>query len=90
MHLLTLEQFGSQDILLRLEHIYEKGEDPALSKPVTMSLRVNVDLFLLLIPTVRLNSPYILDWGGGNNCRYISFQCETCILTFLDSRNHTY
>ena len=40
VNLLTLEQFGPQDVLLRFEHIYEIGEDPVLSKPVTFSLRV--------------------------------------------------
>ena len=40
VNLLTLEQFGPKDVLLRLEHIYENGEDPALSKPVTLSLRI--------------------------------------------------
>ena len=40
VNLLTLEQFGPKDVLLRLEHIYENGEDPVLSKPVTLSLRV--------------------------------------------------
>ena len=41
VNLLTLEQFGPKDVLLRLEHIYENGEDPVLSKPVTLSLRVS-------------------------------------------------
>ncbi|KAK7483766.1 hypothetical protein BaRGS_00024982, partial [Batillaria attramentaria] len=48
--LLTLEQFPvdgpasavTQPFLLRLEHFYEKGEDPKLSQPTTVSLQ---DLF---------------------------------------------
>ncbi|KAK7113102.1 lysosomal alpha-mannosidase-like [Littorina saxatilis] len=50
VHLLTLQQYPSagpapsetQPFLLRLEHFYEKGEDPVLSQPATVNLQ---DLF---------------------------------------------
>ncbi len=41
VNLLTLEQHVGNDVLLRLEHTYAIGEDPVLSKPVTVSLRVS-------------------------------------------------
>lgn len=30
-----------QRVLLRLHHLFEKGEDPVLSRPVTLNLKVN-------------------------------------------------
>lgn len=39
VHLLTLEQWKNNELLLRLEHLYQKQEDSALSKPVTVNLR---------------------------------------------------
>ncbi|XP_014672953.1 PREDICTED: lysosomal alpha-mannosidase-like [Priapulus caudatus] len=39
VHILTLEQWRGMSVLLRLEHIYEKGEDAQLSQPVTVSLQ---------------------------------------------------
>ena len=39
VHLLTLEQWHSKRYLLRLEHFYQRFEDPSLSKPATVSLR---------------------------------------------------
>ena len=38
VHLLTLEQWKNGELLLRLEHFYQKNEDPVLSKPVTVGL----------------------------------------------------
>ncbi|VDD91932.1 unnamed protein product [Enterobius vermicularis] len=35
IHLLTLEKWKNGDLLLRLEHIYQKDEHPELSKPAT-------------------------------------------------------
>ena len=40
VHLLTLEQWAENEILLRLEHQFELNEDKAYSKPVTVSLKV--------------------------------------------------
>ncbi|KAK7113101.1 lysosomal alpha-mannosidase-like [Littorina saxatilis] len=47
VHLLTLQQYPSagpapsetQPFLLRLEHFYEKGEDPVLSQPATVNIQ---------------------------------------------------
>uniref|UniRef100_A0A914C2F7 alpha-mannosidase n=1 Tax=Acrobeloides nanus TaxID=290746 RepID=A0A914C2F7_9BILA len=38
IHLLTLKQVDSSNILLRLEHIYQSMEDPTLSQPVSINL----------------------------------------------------
>uniref|UniRef100_UPI00398EEB12 lysosomal alpha-mannosidase n=1 Tax=Pristiophorus japonicus TaxID=55135 RepID=UPI00398EEB12 len=38
LHLLTLAQWDSQSVLLRLEHQFEKGESSVYSKPVTVDL----------------------------------------------------
>jgi lysosomal alpha-mannosidase len=43
VHLLTLEQWVAGSILMRLEHFYEKNEDPVLSQPATVHL---LDLFV--------------------------------------------
>ena len=61
VHLLTLEQYPSfgpapsetQPFLLRLEHFYEKGEDPVLSKPATVNLQVGHALFLASVCSTR-------------------------------------
>ncbi|PSN38673.1 Lysosomal alpha-mannosidase [Blattella germanica] len=42
IHILTLEPWKENELLLRLEHIMEKNEDPELSKPVQVNLQ---DLF---------------------------------------------
>lgn len=39
VHLLTLEPWGDNLMLLRLEHMYEKGESTDYSNPVTVSLK---------------------------------------------------
>ncbi|XP_076327158.1 LOW QUALITY PROTEIN: lysosomal alpha-mannosidase-like [Tachypleus tridentatus] len=45
IHLLTLEQWKGRSVLLRLEHFFEKADDPSsLSKPVNVSLK---DMFTL-------------------------------------------
>ncbi|XP_036420170.1 lysosomal alpha-mannosidase isoform X2 [Colossoma macropomum] len=40
VHLLTLSQWDSDLVLLRLEHQYESGESKAFSQPVTLSLQL--------------------------------------------------
>ena len=39
VHLLTLEQWSNDRLLLRLEHFYQKNEDAELSKPATVNLK---------------------------------------------------
>lgn len=39
VHLLTLELWSETEVLLRLEHMFEKDEDPTLSQNVTVSLK---------------------------------------------------
>ncbi|KAF0293557.1 Lysosomal alpha-mannosidase [Amphibalanus amphitrite] len=45
VHLLTLETYKTGQLLIRLEHQYEAGEDPELSQPVEVNLQ---DLFTTL------------------------------------------
>ena len=40
VHLLTLEQWEAGTVLLRLEHFYAKDEDPVLSQPAKVQLKV--------------------------------------------------
>lgn len=40
IHLLTVEPVSEYQFLLRLEHFYERGDDPVLSLPVKISLEV--------------------------------------------------
>lgn len=40
MQILTLEPWIGMNLLVRLEHVLEKNEDPQLSKPVTVDLQV--------------------------------------------------
>ncbi|UXI16369.1 Mite allergen Der p7 [Sarcoptes scabiei] len=39
VHLLTLEQWSNEEILVRFEHIFQKDEDSNLSKPVRIDLK---------------------------------------------------
>ena len=48
--LLSLEQWNSTSLLLRLEHLYENNEDPELSKPANVSLKVRRSTFVELDP----------------------------------------
>ncbi|XP_068085422.1 lysosomal alpha-mannosidase-like [Anabrus simplex] len=48
VQILTLEPWKDGTLLLRLEHILEKGEDPQLSKPVTVDLQELFTPFSLL------------------------------------------
>ena len=38
LHLLTVHAWGPASVLVRLAHLFEKGEDPVLSLPTTVSL----------------------------------------------------
>jgi len=49
VHLLTLEQWEAGTILLRLEHFYAKGEDPVLSQPAKVQLKVCTLLLFMTI-----------------------------------------
>ncbi len=42
VQLLTLEPWREGTQLLRLEHIYDMGEHPILSQPITIDLRVSI------------------------------------------------
>ena len=54
VHVLTLDQFYESGVLdtprnqtpylLRLEHFYQVGEDPEMSKPVSVNLKVSLIL----------------------------------------------
>jgi len=39
IHLLTLESWSNDKLLLRLEHFYQKGEDATLSQPTSLNLK---------------------------------------------------
>jgi lysosomal alpha-mannosidase len=39
IHLLTLEQWKASSLIIRLEHIFEKDDDPVLSQPATVDLQ---------------------------------------------------
>lgn len=41
VQILTLEPWKATTFLLRLEHVFERKEDPVLSRPVTVDLKVN-------------------------------------------------
>ena len=53
VNLLTLENRSDGSYLIRLEHIYDVGEDKVLSKPVTVSLKV-IFPFVLKIKSITL------------------------------------
>ena len=42
VHMLTMEQWDGDTFLLRLEHFYEKGEHPVLSKTAIVDLKVRI------------------------------------------------
>ena len=45
IHLLTLERWRDDSILLRLEHIFEANDHPQLSQPVSIALKVIIILY---------------------------------------------
>jgi lysosomal alpha-mannosidase len=48
VNFLTLAQWQASTFLLRLEHLYQKGEDPELSKPVSISIKDHLGIFEVL------------------------------------------
>jgi lysosomal alpha-mannosidase len=42
VHVLTVEPWKEESLLLRLEHIMEKNEDPVLSLPVAVAYEVRI------------------------------------------------
>ena len=60
VHLLTLEQWNHDRLLLRLEHFYQKDEDSELSKPVTVNLKklfYNFEIVSAQELTLSANAP---------------------------------
>lgn len=60
VHMLTLEQWGgptirpsaTQPFLVRFEHIYEKGENSALSQPVKILAKVTGIVKIIFLTTL--------------------------------------
>jgi hypothetical protein len=42
VNLLTLEQWDARSLLVRLEHFYASNEDPQMSQPATVQLKVRI------------------------------------------------
>lgn len=73
VQILTLEPWKAWSYLLRLEHVYEKGEDKVLSKPVTVDLKASKTMQLhKFVHIQRLTSGLIYSVQHplvqGNNC----------------------
>ncbi|KAG8181687.1 hypothetical protein JTE90_014820 [Oedothorax gibbosus] len=61
VHLLTLEPWKRDTVLIRLEHMYEFDEDPQLSKPVIFSLEgVFTDFTILSLQETTLSANQFL------------------------------
>jgi len=43
INLLTFKHIGNKQILIRLEHIFQAGEDANLSNPIYLNLQVNFE-----------------------------------------------
>lgn len=83
-HLLTLKETGVQSFLVRLAHLYQEGEDPALARPIVENLNAVLQLFeyrevreLSLsanqlrseVRRQRFKAGTALDGGGGSGAR---------------------
>lgn len=76
IHVLTLEKLDNEQVLLRLEHFYEKNDDPYLAHPATVSLSVmNFDIFIIC---------FIVVYFSYNIC----LKCERiCLISLILSIN---
>jgi lysosomal alpha-mannosidase len=54
LHLLTLDQFGPKDYLIRVEHYFELNEDDTYSNPVTIDLQSILKSIGTITNTVEL------------------------------------
>jgi lysosomal alpha-mannosidase len=74
VHLLTLDQLGPKNYLVRVEHYFELNEDDTYSKPVTIDLQSIFQSIGTISNTVELtlgaNLPLMelqrLNWVTGN------------------------
>ena len=62
VHLLTMETtHGKEEIILRLEHFFEKDENPILSEPVTVNLNnLFTDFYIISIIETNLSANQLL------------------------------
>ncbi|CAF3990994.1 unnamed protein product, partial [Rotaria sp. Silwood2] len=74
VHLLTLDQLGPKDYLIRVEHYFELFEDDTYSQPVTIDLQsifksigaINSTTELTLSANLPLADMQRLDWLTGD------------------------
>lgn len=64
IHILTLEHWRNNQILLRVEHIFEKNEDRFLSLPEKVNLDVSTCVLLFVILFARETKIYFLNIIG--------------------------
>lgn len=65
IHLLTLKQLDSYNVLIRLEHIFQKNEHPDLSRTVTIDLNGIISNFnITQIQELSLAGNQVLNSNG--------------------------
>ena len=65
INLLTLKQLDANNILVRLEHIYQKGEDTALSQRVLIDLNGTITNYIVTrIQELSLAGNEVLNQSG--------------------------